>query len=67
MANPVNPGTFENWITDRQPFSTVAPKSGDTGTFDAWLTDRQQFQDYVEAAAAGGVPKHFMHYQRMRR
>jgi len=53
MANPSDPGDFENWITDRINLDAAAPKSGDSGDFETWITDRIPFPIYVEAAAVG--------------
>lgn len=55
MANPVDTGKAETWITDRLPADTIAPKSGNTGTFDRWFTDRLTFAWYTEVAAAASV------------
>ena len=55
MPNPVDPGTFDNWITDRTDFEYGTPRSSDTGTFDLWFTDREFFWVYVEAAAAASA------------
>lgn len=52
MANPVDTGLAETWITDRLPADTLAPKSGNTGTFDRWLTDRLTFGWYTEKVTA---------------
>lgn len=46
------PGTYDAWISDRQPFPSAG---GDTGTFDTWLSDRQPFTVYdVAVAVASG-------------
>ena len=52
MANPVDPGTFDVWKTDREQFDTATPKSGSTGNFDWWITDRLMFGTYVAVTAA---------------
>lgn len=48
MANPVDAGTFEAWITDRISFVTVRGKSPSTGVFENWLTDRLYPEDYTK-------------------
>ena len=66
MANPLDPGTFDIFITDRITFATAPPASGDTGDFEKWITDRIYWEDYVEAEAAptGRSPRHpFYVYQ----
>ncbi len=51
MANPTNPGTFEQWMTRYRTFQDIAPKSGNTGDFESWLTNRLYLEDYVSTPA----------------
>ncbi|MGD8499006.1 MAG: hypothetical protein PVJ86_00070 [Phycisphaerales bacterium] len=57
MANPLDPGTFDYWITDRISFQDAPPASGDTGDFEKWLWDRGYWEDYVESTAEVRIPR----------
>ena len=48
----INPGLFENWITDRISIDVGQPSAGSTGTFESWITDRRHYDVYV---AVGGI------------
>lgn len=61
MANPGDPGTFDLWITNRNTFQTIPPRSGDTGDFDRWITDRIYWHDYVEVTEIR-IPRHPAQY-----
>lgn len=64
MANPQDPGTFENWITNRITFEDIPPKLGDTGDFEKWITNRIYWQDYVESALVVRTPRYgFTNFQ----
>ena len=55
MANPVTPGTLENWISDQIWPNVATPKTSDTGTLEAWVSDQIWMMVYTEAAAVAGV------------
>ena len=55
MANPVTPGTLENWISDQIWPDVATPKTSDTGTLEAWVSDQILMMVYTEAAAASAA------------
>lgn len=55
MANPADPGTFENWITARIAFGNTRGTVL-VGSYDSWITARIYYNTYPDGAEVPPPP-----------
>jgi hypothetical protein len=62
-----NPGSFENWITNKRLPQVIRPKTGISTDFERWITGKMPFQVVARhPAATGTIIPIVMYYKRRR-